>query len=83
VQAPVTCGITVTYGGLRIDDNGRVHDTTGRPMTGLRATGEITGGFFFHHYPAGAGLMRGAVFGRVAGTGAAEDAAALRAGARG
>lgn len=83
VAYPVTCGITFTYGGLRIDDNGRVHDTTGRPMTGLRATGEITGGFFFHNYPAGAGLMRGAVFGRVAGTGAAEDAAALRAGARG
>ena len=87
VAYPVTCGITFTYGGLGIDDNGRVHDTTGRPMPGLRATGEITGGFFFHNYPAGAGLMRGAVFGRIAGAGAAADAAvtrtASRTGARG
>jgi tricarballylate dehydrogenase len=71
---PVTCGITFTYGGLRIDGGARVHDVAGRPMPGLYATGEITGGFFFHNYPAGAGLMRGAVFGRLAGEGAARVA---------
>jgi len=36
-------------------------------IPGLYATGEITGGFFYFNYPAGAGLMRGAVFGRIAG----------------
>ncbi len=74
VAYPVTCGITFTYGGLCVDDSGRVQDITGRPMAGLHATGEITGGFFFHNYPAGSGLMRGAVFGRLAGTGAATEA---------
>lgn len=86
VAYPVTCGITFTYGGLKIDDHGRVLDVAGRVMPGLHATGEITGGFFFHNYPAGAGLMRGAVFGRLAGDGAAAEAvtrAAQRQGAAG
>ena len=64
VAYPVTAGITFTYGGLRIDLDARVLDNEGRPMPGLFATGEITGGFFYDNYPGGAGLMRGAVFGR-------------------
>lgn len=75
VAYPVTCGITFTYGGLRIDERARVLDTEGLPMPGLYATGEITGGFFFHNYPAGSGLMRGAVFGRIAGESAAATGA--------
>ncbi|MGH3356239.1 MAG: FAD-dependent tricarballylate dehydrogenase TcuA [Nocardioidaceae bacterium] len=70
----VTCGITFTYGGLKIDTEGRVLDSEGLPMPGLFATGEITGGFFYHNYPAGAGLVRGAVFGRIAGANAAFNA---------
>lgn len=73
VAYPVTCGITFTYGGLAIDQEARVLDTEGRPMPGLYATGEIAGGFFFHNYPAGMGLMRGSVFGRIAGRSAAES----------
>ena len=64
---PVTGGITFTFGGLKIDTNARVLDTSGAPMPGLYATGEITGEFFYHNYPGGSGLMRGAVFGRIAG----------------
>lgn len=64
VAYPVTAGITFTYGGLATDVEGRVLDDQGRPMPGLYATGEVTGGLFFHNYPGGAGLMRGAVFGR-------------------
>jgi len=67
----VCCGITFTYGGLHIDTEARVIDTTGQVMTDLYATGEIAGGFFFHNYPAGSGLVRGAVFGRIAGASAA------------
>jgi tricarballylate dehydrogenase len=74
VAYPVTCAITFTYGGLRIDPSGQVLDIAGRPMPGLHATGEITGGFFFHNYPAGSGLTRGAVFGRLAGVAAAAEA---------
>ncbi len=74
----VACGITFTYGGIKIDETARVIDLTGNPIPGLYATGEITGGFFYSNYPAGAGLMRGAVFGRIAGEAAAcaVDAAA-------
>ena len=75
VAYQVTCGITFTYGGLKIDERAQVLDTEGVPMPGLYATGEITGGFFFHNYPAGSGLMRGAVFGRIAGESAASAAA--------
>jgi tricarballylate dehydrogenase len=37
----------------------------------LYAAGEITAGFFFHNYPSGSGLLRGAVTGKIAGTNAA------------
>lgn len=74
VSYPVMCGITFTFGGLKIDTDGRVHNQQGRPMPGLYATGEIAGGFFAHNYPAGAGLPRGAVFGRICGVNAAAHA---------
>jgi tricarballylate dehydrogenase len=70
---PVTCGITFTYGGLKIDSDARVISVTGQPMPGLYATGEIAGDFFYYNYAAGTGLMRGAVFGRIAGAHAAAD----------
>lgn len=72
---PVTCGITFTYGGIKIDTDARVLNQEGKPMPGLYGTGEITGDFFYHNYGAGTGLMRGAVFGRIAGTNAADRAA--------
>ena len=63
----VVCGITMTYGGLKIDEKARVLDTLDRAIPGLYAAGDITGGFFYHNYPSGTGLVRGAVFGRIAG----------------
>jgi tricarballylate dehydrogenase len=68
---PVTTGITFTFGGLRIGPDANVTTPKGASLPGLFATGEITGGLFYNNYPAGAGLMRGAVFGRLAGAGAA------------
>ena len=67
----VTCGITFTFGGLRIDANARVLDTEDRPIPGLFAAGELVGGLFYYNYPGGSGLMAGAVFGRKAGMSAA------------
>jgi tricarballylate dehydrogenase len=64
---PVTCGITFTFGGVRVDERARVIDRSGRPMPGLHAAGEVVGGLFFHNYPGGSGLMSGTVFGRRAG----------------
>jgi tricarballylate dehydrogenase len=70
----VTCGITFTFGGLRVDAHARVLDGRGRPVPGLHAAGELVGGLFYHNYPGGSGLTSGAVFGRRAGATAAAQA---------
>lgn len=68
-----TCGITFTFGGLRIDpDNGNVLDVMQAPIPGLYCAGEMVGGIFYFNYPSGTGLVSGAVFGRLAGHGAAQ-----------
>jgi tricarballylate dehydrogenase len=67
-----TCGITFTFGGLRIDkDSGQVLDVHFHKIPGLYCAGEMVGGLFYFNYPSGAGLVSGAVFGRIAGRGAA------------
>ena len=66
----VTCGITFTFGGLHINKSAEVLSTSHRVIPGLYAAGELVGGLFYHNYPGGAGLMAGAVFGRIAGTSA-------------
>ena len=68
---PVTCGITFTFGGVRVDEDARVLDSGGRALPGLFAAGELVGGLFFHNYPGGTGLTAGAVYGRRAGYAAA------------
>jgi tricarballylate dehydrogenase len=68
----VTCGITFTFGGLKINPrSGQVQDSEERPMPGLYAAGELVGGLFYNNYAGGSGLMAGAVFGRIAGRAAA------------
>ena len=68
----VTCGITFTFGGLKIDArSAQVLDTEERPIPGLYAAGELVGGLFYNNYAGGSGLMAGAVFGRIAGRSAA------------
>jgi tricarballylate dehydrogenase len=69
----VTCGITFTFGGLRIDRTGAVLDVDLEPIRGLYAAGELVGGLFYENYPGGTGLMAGAVFGRIAGASAAQE----------
>jgi tricarballylate dehydrogenase len=66
-----TCGVTFTFGGLKIDSSARVLDTAERPIPGLYAAGELVGGLFYFNYPGGTGLVSGAVFGKIAGTSAA------------
>ena len=66
----VSCGITFTFGGLRITPDAQSVDTDGRPMPGLYAAGELVGGLFYFNYPGGTGLMSGSVFGRIAGNSA-------------
>jgi len=70
----VTCGITFTFGGVKIDDASQVQDTDGLPIPGLYAAGEMVGGLFYFNYPGGTGLTAGSVFGRIAGNNAGQIA---------
>jgi len=72
----VTCGITFTFGGLRITTDAQVLSTDGLPIPGLYAAGELVGGIFYFNYPGGTGLTNGAVFGKIAGASAAKAAKA-------
>jgi tricarballylate dehydrogenase len=67
----VTCGITFTFGGLRIKTDAQVLDTNHEPIPGLYAAGEMVGGLFYFNYPGATGLTSGAIFGRLAGKSAA------------
>ncbi len=70
----VTCGITFSFGGLRINEHCEVQNTSDRSIPGLYAAGEMVGGIFYENYLGGAGLMSGAVFGRIAGNSAGKRA---------
>ena len=75
----VTCGITFTFGGLKITNDAQVVDTSHQPIPGLYAAGEMVGGLFYFNYPGATGLMSGAVFGRIAGRTAASAAKLAKA----
>jgi len=75
----VTCGVTFTFGGIKVNTQAEVVDVLDQPIAGLFAAGEIVGGIFYFNYPGGSGLTSGAVFGRTAGTSAATYAAGRNA----
>ena len=66
----VTCGVTFTFGGVKINNQGQVENEAGKPIPGLYAAGEMVGGLFYYNYPGGTGLTSGAVFGKLAGVSA-------------
>ena len=74
LAVPVTGGITFTFGGIGCDARARVRHTGGWPIPGLYAAGEPVGEFFYDNYPGASSVIRGAVFGRIAGREAAERA---------
>ena len=70
---PTICGMTFTYGGLKITPSAEVMHQNDRVIPGLYAAGEMVGGLWHDNYPSGGGMMAGAVFGRIAGTKAAQE----------
>ena len=70
---PTICGMTFTYGGLKITPSAEVLHESDRVIPGLYAAGEMVGGLWHDNYPSGSGMMAGAVFGRIAGTKAAQQ----------
>ena len=71
----VGCGITFTFGGLRVaSETAQVIDTDLAPIPGLYAAGELVGGMSYFNYPSGTGLTSGSVMGKIAGDAAARFA---------
>lgn len=68
---PSTTVVLATYCGLAVDARARVLDANGRPIPGLLAAGEVTGGFHGDGYVTGTSLGKAAVFGLAAGRNAA------------
>ena len=66
----ITGGVTFTFGGLQINEGAQVLNTSGNPIRGLYASGDIIG-LFFHNYPSCTGQTRNVVFSRLAGRHAA------------
>lgn len=66
-------GMTVHYtmGGVRIDEKARVLSADGRPIPGLYAAGEATGGVHGVNRMGANGINDAVVFGRIAGRNAA------------
>jgi tricarballylate dehydrogenase len=65
VAYPLVCAICYTFGGVATDAEARVTGARG-PIGGLFAAGEITGQFYTKA-PGGTSVLRGLVFGRIAG----------------
>jgi tricarballylate dehydrogenase len=72
---PVRPGITFTYLGTRVNKHARMLMKSGKPSANMFAAGEImAGNVLGQGYAAGIGMTIGSVFGRVAGTEAAQHA---------
>jgi tricarballylate dehydrogenase len=72
---PMRPGITFTYLGVRVNEESRMMMADGRPSGNMFAAGEImAGNVLGKGYLAGIGMTIGAVFGRLAGEGAAKHA---------
>jgi tricarballylate dehydrogenase len=67
---PIISANVFTFGGLQVDSHGRVLNTDGEPITGLYAAGEIIG-TYWRTYTGATSVLKGLVFGRLAGTHAA------------
>ncbi|PZW50907.1 tricarballylate dehydrogenase [Humitalea rosea] len=67
---PIMSANVFTFGGLSVDAHGRVLDTDGASIPGLYAAGEIIG-TYFRTYTGATSVLKGLVFGRLAGLDAA------------
>lgn len=63
---PIIPGICFTYGGVKTNKQAQVIDHDGRPIAGLYAAGEAAG-LYYQVYTGATSVMRGAVFGKIAG----------------
>jgi tricarballylate dehydrogenase len=69
---PIISANVFTFGGLKVNANAQVINSDGEPIRGLYAAGE-TVGLYYKTYAGSTSVLKGAVFGRLAG----EDSARL------
>jgi tricarballylate dehydrogenase len=67
---PIMAANVFTFGGLKTTAAAEVVDRDGRVLPGLYAAGEMTG-LYYSNYTGSTSVLRGATFGRIAGTCAA------------
>jgi tricarballylate dehydrogenase len=72
---PIISSIVFTFGGLKTDAAGRVVNKQGDAIPGLYAVGE-TQGLYYGNYTGATSVLKGLVFGRLAGYDAAQRSAA-------
>jgi len=72
---PLVPGITMTFGGVKVNTDAQVLEPDGRIIPGLYAAGECVGGMFYDDYIGGGSLARCVVLGRIAGKNAASEIA--------
>ena len=70
---PIICTVVLTFGGLKVNAKAQVVNTDGNVIPGLYAAGE-TAGMYYGPYVGATQVMRGIVFGRIAGCYGAHDA---------
>jgi|SRR5690606_10800063 len=67
---PIAAANVFTFGGLKVDPRARVLNRDGGVIEGLYAAGEILG-TYYTRYTGSTSVLKGAVFGRIAGAEAA------------
>jgi tricarballylate dehydrogenase len=70
IAYPMICGNCFTFGGVKVNVNSQVLTSDGREIAGLYAAGEVIG-LYWGSYAGGTSVLRGAVFGSIAGRHAA------------
>lgn len=68
---PIICSIVLTFGGLKVNSSAQVINNQGDVIPGLYAAGE-TMGLYYKSYVGATSVLKGAVFGRLAGMDAAK-----------
>ncbi len=67
---PVISSNVFTFGGVKVDTRARILDGDGEPIEGLYAAGEVIG-LYYGNYTGATSVLKGLVFGRIAGADAA------------
>ena len=74
IALPFQGGMTATFGGPCINEDGQVINTEKAPVPGLYAAGNAIGGLFYWNYIVGSQLTAAVIFGRRAARNAAARA---------